>query len=102
MLGAVVYALRVGKLDLMEMLSLVTTWAGLGMKVSKVSELNGLWKYRQKQKRKVKSLAAIQRAVAGGDAGSLLSDESVDGGMPDTNNTDRDRVASIEMVPPGA
>ena len=42
MLGAVVYALRVGKLDLMGMLSLVTTWAGLGMKVSKVSELNGL------------------------------------------------------------
>lgn len=57
----IIFILRTAKLgtsdmDAMGIMSLVTTWCMLGMKLAKVPELRQLWAYRKKQRRKCKVL----------------------------------------------
>merc|ERR1711918_50908 len=64
----IIYSLRVAKLNsekinLMGTLSLITTWFMFGSKVAKIPELHHLWEYREKQKKKCTSLAALKRAT---------------------------------------
>ena len=61
---------------------------------AQVPELQGLWKYRKKQKKKCSSLAALQRATDGGDAGVLIEADPV---KQDSADPLRGRNESIEM-----
>jgi hypothetical protein len=83
------YLLRLAKhnssdINLIGLLSLITTWMMLGMKVSKIPELHGLWKYQKKQKKKCASLAALN--TAGEDQAVVLAETD-----------SRTRVESVEM-----
>ena len=90
-----VYSLRLNKgPDLMGMLSLVTTWALLGMKCAKTSELFGLWKYRKKQKKKIKTLEARIRVVDADASGICFENSSIE---DETTFSDRKHLESVEM-----
>jgi len=83
----IMYSLRVAEKDAWGSISLVTTWLGLGLKVAKVPELQTLWKYKKKQKKKCAALAAPERARA--------TDEGTVGSIEATST--RPRPESIEM-----
>jgi len=76
------------------MVSLITTWCMLGHKISKVPELHGLWQYKKKQKAKVASLEALERAVSNSREPGIVAPQV----LPDMPLIMRSRPVSIEMA----
>ena len=63
-----------------------------GTKVAKAGELAKLWKYRAKQKKKVRALEQLEAATTAGQGAAVLHDGALE---PPT----RLRVESVEMEP---
>lgn len=86
----------------MGMLSLITTWTMLGMKISKVPNLHGLWKYQKKQRKKCTRLEAEMQQFATVAAQIIDEDEHYNEGTNSSAHVEESsagtsrRPASIE------